>query len=337
MSIGTDCLGLALVKELTEAVDGYVELQSRLGLGTTVSVFLPRHRIRPSDVDAPPVQLDTGFISLEVVAAAQSDKATLTNGHGKSNGQASLLVIEDNLDMQKYLVSLLSDSYHCQVAADGEEGVSIAMESIPDLVLCDVMLPKKDGFEVSETLKTNAATSHIPIVMLTGRGDHDSRLKGLREHVDDYLTKPFDDEELVLRIGNLLTARDALKRRYSRQLFDGSDVGSDLGPREQQFLDKLQKILESNYSDADFRVEQMSAAMAMSDRQLQRKLKALVDHSPAGYLRNFRLTMATKKLKQGAQVGQVADAVGFSSQAYFASCFKAEFGATPTEFQNGLH
>jgi AraC-like DNA-binding protein len=173
--------------------------------------------------------------------------------------------------------------------------------------------------------------------MLTGRGDHDSRLKGLREHVNDYLTKPFDDEELILRIANLLSARDVLRRRYSRQLFDGSDVGHDLGQREQQFLDKLQAVLESNFSNSDFRVDQMSAAMAMSDRQLQRKLKALVDHSPAEYLRNFRLTIAIKQLKQGTQVGLVADAVGFSSQGYFASCFKAEFGATPSEFQRGLN
>jgi len=300
-------------------------------------VFLTRHRVSPSNEEAAPEQLDTGLIPLEVAASAHANKAMSANGHGRANGQASVLVVEDNLDMQEYLVSLLSDSYHCEVAADGEEGVSVAIESIPDLVLCDIMLPKKDGFEVSKTLKTNAATSHIPIVILTGRGDHDSRLKGLREHVDDYLTKPFDDEELTLRIGNLLSARDALKRRYSRQLFDGSDVGSDLGPREQKFLDKLQNILESNFSDADFHVEQMSSAMAMSDRQLQRKLKALVDHSPAEYLRNFRLTMAIKHLKRGTQVGQVAEAVGFSSQAYFASCFKAEFGATPTEFQNGLN
>ena len=330
-------LGLALVKELAEAFGGSVRLESRLGLGTTVSVLLSRHRIRLSDIEAPTEKLDTGLIPLEVAASAHSNKSILTNGDGKSNGEASLLIVEDNLDMQAYLVSLLSDSYHCKVAADGEEGVRLAQENIPDLVLCDVMLPKMDGFEVSKTLKTSEVTSHIPIVMLTGRGDHDSRLKGLREQVDDYLTKPFNDEELMLRIANLLSVREILKHRYSRQLFDGSDVSQDLGQREQQFLDKLQAVLESNFSNSEFRVDQMSAAMAMSDRQLQRKLKALVDHSPAEYLRNYRLTMAIKKLKQGSQIGLVADAVGFSSQGYFASCFKAEFGATPSEFQRGLN
>ncbi|MCZ6643299.1 MAG: ATP-binding protein [Gammaproteobacteria bacterium] len=330
-------LGLALVKELAEAFGGSVELESRPGLGTTISVLLSRHRVTPSDIETQPEKADTGLIPLEIVASAQSSKSVETARIDKSNGEASLLIVEDNVDMQGYLVSLLSDSYQCQVAADGEEGVKNALENIPDLVLCDVMLPKMDGFAVSKTLKTNAATSHIPIVMLTGRGDHDSRLKGLREHVDDYLTKPFDDEELTLRIANLLSARDALRRRYSRQLFDGSDVGHDLGHREQQFLDKLQAVLESNHSNSDFRVDQLSTAMAMSDRQLQRKLKALIDHSPAEYLRNYRLTMALKKLREGTQVGLVAEAVGFSSQAYFASCFKAEFNKTPSEFQQGLN
>ena len=196
------------------------------------------------------------------------------------------------------------------------------------------MLPNMDGFEASRILKSNEATSHIPIVMLTGRGDHDSRLQGLREHVDDYLTKPFDDEELLLRINNLLSLRDTLKQRYSRQLFDGSITNGNLNPKEQEFLDKIQAVLEEHHGDHDFRVEQLAAAMAMSGRQLQRKLKALVDHSPAEYLRNFRLEMARKKLREGTQVGLVADAVGFSSQAYFASCFKAEFGLTPSEFQS---
>ena len=329
-------LGLALVKELAEAFGGSVELESRLEFGTAVDVLLPRHEVLPSDFDSESGEFDTGLISLEIVAAAQSNRIVKRSEIDKSNGDASILVVEDNNDMQEYLVSLLSDAYKCQVAADGEKAVSVALETVPDLVLCDVMLPKRDGFEVSKILKTNDATSHIPIVMLTALGDHDSRLKGLREHVDDYLTKPFDDEELMLRIANLLGARDALKRRYSRQLFDGSHIGDDLGQREQRFLDKVHQVLESNYSSSDFRVDDMSSAVAMSDRQLQRKLKALIDHSPTEYLRNYRLTMAKKKLIDGAQVGVVADAVGFSSQAYFASCFKTEFGATPSEFQQGL-
>jgi len=328
-------LGLALVKELAEAFGGSVELESRPGLGTTVSVLLPRHRARPTDHDADDYSIVSGLIPLEVAASNHSQELTAVGAPDKSNGRASLLIVEDNSDMQRYLISLFEDDYDCQIASDGEDGIRFATQHIPDAVICDVMLPNMDGFDVSKTLKTNEATSHIPIIMLTGRGDHDSRLKGLREHVDDYLTKPFDDEELTLRVDNILSVRDTLKRRYSRQLFDGSESPSDLDPKEQRFLDKLQAILEERYADAEFRVEQLAAALAMSDRQLQRKLKALVDHSPAEYLRTYRLTMAKKRLGEGVQVGLVSESVGFSSQAYFASCFKAEFGTTPTEFQNG--
>ena len=310
-----------------------MELESRPGLGTTISVLLPRHRVRPTDHEADETMFDSGLIPLEIAVSNRSQEPITNGTSDKSNGQTSLLIIEDNADMQRYLVSLFEDNYECRVASDGESGVSLATEHIPDAVICDVMLPNMDGFQVSKTLKTLETTSHIPIVMLTGRGDHDSLLHGLREHVDDFLTKPFDDEELSLRIDNILTARNTMKRRFSRQLFDGSDVSGDLGAREQQFLDKLQTVLKKNYADPEFRVEQLAAALAMSDRQLQRKLKALVDHSPAEYLRSYRLTIAKQQLNEGAQVGIVAEAVGFSSQAYFASCFKTEFGRTPSEYQ----
>jgi signal transduction histidine kinase/ligand-binding sensor domain-containing protein/DNA-binding response OmpR family regulator len=330
-------LGLALVKELAESFDGSVELKSRPGLGTTVSVLLPRHRVRPMDVRDEMHMIESSLIPLEVAVASQSNDSEVVELADKSNGKPSLLIVEDNADMQHYLLSLFSEEYDCSIAADGEDGVSKAIDQIPDAIICDVMLPNMDGFEVSKILKTDEATSHIPIVMLTGRGDHDSRIHGLREHVDDYLTKPFDDEELSLRISNILSARNTQKRRYSKQLFDGSSVVGDLGAREQKFLDKIQSVLDGNYAEPEFRVEQLAAAMAMSDRQLQRKLKALVDHSPAEYLRSYRLTVARRKLREGTQVGLVAEAVGFSSQAYFASCFKTEFGSTPSQFQRSLN
>jgi len=327
-------LGLALVKELAEAYGGSIELDSRVGLGTTVSVLLPRHRVRPVDRESNVCISDTNLIPLEIAASTPTDGAASPSTDGGSNGQSSLLVIEDNVGMQEYLVSLFSDNFDCSVAANGEDGLRIAAEIVPDAIICDVMLPNMDGFDVSKTLKTQQTTSHIPIVMLTGRGDHDSRIKGLRKHVDDYLTKPFNDEELVLRIENLLSARDTLKRRYSRQLFDGSSANGNLNRKEQRFIDKLQAAIDTRFSDPEFRVDQLATAMAMSGRQLQRKLKALVDKSPAEFLRSYRLTIAKKKLSEGTQVGLVAEAVGFSSHTYFASCFKAEFGATPSEFQH---
>jgi CheY-like chemotaxis protein/two-component sensor histidine kinase len=329
-------IGLALVKELAEAHGGNVRLESEPGRATTVTVNLPRHQVEPSTADIRLEAPTSEAIRLEVETLSTSLPRSDLDIRDAGNGKDSILIVEDNVDMQTYLTQLLSESYHCSIAGDGESGVDFALEHVPDLVLCDVMLPKKDGYEVSQILKHDLKTSHIPIIMLTARGDQDSRLKGLREKVDDYLTKPFDDEELKLRIDNLLETRKILKNRFNGYFYKDATSGNGLNGKENGFLEKLNNLFDENYSDPEFGLAQMSSKMAMSERQLQRKLKALTDHGPADYLRAFRLKHALALLKQGEQVGLVAYSVGFSSQAYFSSCFKAQFGATPTQIQQKL-
>jgi signal transduction histidine kinase/DNA-binding response OmpR family regulator len=326
-------LGLALVKELAEAAGGSVELTSQLVQGTTVAVLLPRHHVGPEEQPAPGPAEVSQYVELELASSKQAPPVAAIDRPDGADGRPSILIIEDNADMQDYIAELLVGTYDVEAVADGESGIRIAVEQVPDVVICDVMLPSIDGFEVSKALKSDDATSHVPIVMLTGRGDHDSRLKGLRQHVDDYLTKPFDDEELMLRIENLLSAKERFKQRYSRLSYDDIELAGDPRPRENRFLGKLQTIVEANYSDHEFRVEQLASAMAMSDRQLQRKLNALANRSPSEYLRRYRLTKAKNMLREGMQVGLIAEAVGFSSQAYFSICFRRAFGCTPTEFR----
>ena len=175
--------------------------------------------------------------------------------------------------MQAYLQYLLSAGYVVELAGDGKSGVEYALEHVPDIVLCDVMLPKMDGYEVARELKSNDATSHIPIIMLTARRDEESRLEGLREHVDVYLTKPFNDEELLLRITNLLAVRDILKARFSGQLLAGENPQSTLNEPERRFMERLEQVMEKYHGDEELRVTQLAFHMAMSVRQLQRKLR----------------------------------------------------------------
>jgi len=243
-----------------------------------------------------------------------------------------ILIIEDNQSMQQYLVELLSEDYACSVAGDGAEGLTMGLEQQPDLILCDVMLPRMDGYQVSQSLKRDERTSHIPIVMLTARGDHESRLLGLREKVDDYLTKPFDDEELLLRIRNILSSREALRKSLAKQIFEGSIDSTDLSSTDQRFAAKLSKVIQDRYADANFRIEELCSEMAMSERPLQRKLKSLTGYTPSQYLRKFRLMRAIEILPTGTPVNVVSEAVGFASPAYFASCFKEEFGVSPTQY-----
>jgi signal transduction histidine kinase/ligand-binding sensor domain-containing protein/CheY-like chemotaxis protein len=325
-------IGLALVKELTEAHGGSITLESEPGKGTLVNVLLPLYRPEPG-VSLVSDKAASDALQLEVDVLEQPEHV-LGGSSGKGDSdQPKILVIEDNKDMQYYLHELLSPHYSVELAVNGEDGLSIAQETIPDLIICDIMLPIKDGFQVSHELKSDHKTSHIPIIILTARGDEDSRLTGLREHVDDYVTKPFNEEELMLRVGNLLAVRDILKARYSGELIIGKDPRYNLNETERQFLDQLDNVLDCHYSDEHFSVVEMASGMAMSVRQLQRKLKALTDQQPVNYLRLYRLHSSLELLKKGKRVGDVAFAVGFGSPTYFSSCFRAQFGQTPTEFQ----
>jgi len=170
--------------------------------------------------------------------------------------------------------------------------------------------------------------------LLTARSDEDSKLEGLREHVDDFLTKPFNEEELRIRIANLLAIRDILKARYSGQLHAGGDPRSGLNEPERLFMERLELTLENNHTDLDFTITQMASTMAMSVRQLQRKLKALTDQQPGHFLRLYRLDQSLALLQMGRRIGDLSYSVGFGSPAHFASCFRAQYGCTPTEYQD---
>jgi len=322
-------LGLSLVKELVEALNGSIELNSSPGEGTTITIDLQRVSIPITDTTGEILLSETASIELESLSQAVLVEPDSVNGNSKDN--SSVLIIEDNRNLQHYLVELLSPDYECDTASDGKDGLETAMDHLPDLILCDVMLPKMDGYEVSQTLKSDERTSHIPIIMLTARGDHESRLLGLREKVDDYLTKPFDDEELLLRIRNIFSARQALRERLASRLFEKDDQ-SGLTPTDQKFLTKLNGVIQQNYPDTHFRIENLSSEMAISERPLQRKLKSLTGYTPSQYLREFRLKQAVELLPAGKPVNVIAELVGFSSPAYFASCFKDKFGVSPTDY-----
>jgi DNA-binding response OmpR family regulator/anti-sigma regulatory factor (Ser/Thr protein kinase) len=325
-------IGLALVHELVTAYDGSIEVDSGHGTGTVFTVLLPRFhpsaglRVQHEAPRSEALQLE--------VDALEQPAADADSGLGDDHDERpSVLVIEDNRDMRDYLAQLLGGEFQVLPAATGEAGLELADREIPDLVICDLTLPGRDGFDVVRTLRGNTATSHIPIIMLTARSDHESRLRGLREQVDDFLVKPFNDEELLLRVGNLLAIRDILRARFGGAMMTGGVVSVALKGPEGGFLDKLTGVLETHHANEGFSIVAMAADMAMSERQLQRKLKAITDQSPALYLRLFRLRRSLLLLAEGRRISDVSDAVGFSSPAYFASCFRAQFNCTPSEYQ----
>lgn len=322
-------LGLALVKELAAANNCVVELETQQGIGTTVRVRMPA-AAAGKDTEAQRQLSDIARFEIETVRPTQLSR--IEAGKTETDANARALIIEDNEDLAAYIAESLGPAYSCEIAHDGETGLRIGLETIPDVIVCDLMLPKVNGLEVIRQIKSDDRTCHVPVVMLTARADEESRLSGLRALADEYLTKPFSEAELCQRIENLLAIRELLRQRFGRQLLveSKSEDGDTLSERDRRFIARCDQVLNQHCADSEFSLAQLANAVAMSERQLQRKLKALTDNTPREYIRNFRLKKALELLLAGERIGEIAFNVGFTSQAYFTSCFKARFGAAPT-------
>ncbi len=344
-------IGLALVKELVEAHEGTIELDSEPGSGTRFTVRLP---LDVSPQVGASQDLDTELLELELQTLMEQKRTAREPGWGSpaptssqvpmdepiEDGRPQVLIIEDNPDMSSYIADTLAPRFQCRAALDGESGLELAWQEIPDLIISDIMMPKVDGFEVVRKLKDDERSSHIPVILLTARGDRKSRHRGWQERADEYLTKPFDEKELLLRVDNLLEIREILRRRFAQELAPGAkrleSAGRGLNPRDREFLEKFQQMIANQFEDPELKLSRMTSLMALSERPLQRKLKALIGQTPIEYLRAYRLNRAGELLHEGLLVAEVADRTGFSSQAYFATCFKAHFGVTPSEYRDRL-
>lgn len=340
-------IGLSLVKSLVEAHQGQISIHSELGVGTTITVCLPII----GEVDSHQVSQHSNneIIAMELMSITSQTSKTSQESQQLSPdseiNKPSVLVIEDNQDMRDYITENIKGDYRVLTAKDGEQGVEIAIAEIPDLIISDVMMPKMDGYEVTHQLRQNQLTNHIPIVLLTARGDRESRLKGWFEKADEYLTKPFDTEELKIRLNSLLEIRDILKKRFAENAFQVNDTSNDekkpstdnqqpsRNKQQQAFITKLNGQLESLYIEPTTAVAQIASILAMSERQLYRKLKSIMDMTPGEYLRRYRLEKAKTLLEDGESVSFAAFEVGFSTQSNFSKCFKAQFGFSPREIK----
>ncbi|NVJ50438.1 MAG: response regulator [Gammaproteobacteria bacterium] len=326
-------IGLALVKELCFAMGWSIQLNSALGQGATFTLTLQATQaaLEPVQLEVPPAQPIEYNIESELLDA----KATSPQ-RSAHKSKYLVLVIEDNLDMQQHLLSIIGAEHQCIVAENGEEGVKMAIEYLPDIIISDVMMPVMDGFEALKVMRRNELTAHIPVIMLTARSDAESRKEGLKAAADDYLSKPFDAEELLLRLRNQIQSRLKLAERLRQQLGNErrDTIETMASPAiEDKFLIRLNACFEAFYDDADISMTMLASELAMSERQLQRKVKALLDLSPLEALKTFRVEKAKQLLKKQEPVGVVAQKVGFSSQSHFGRIFKEQLGMTPGQYQ----
>ncbi len=333
-------IGLALVKELVEANMGKINLISQINQGAEFIITLPLIIIETAGVSIPAEtkQQDIAQLNLELNRLETPAPKVFEDGDLIQNSKLkSVLIIDDNGDMRDLLYGLLKDNYQCLLAENGERGLAVARKVLPDLVISDIMMPVMDGYQLTQLLKEDELTSHIPIILLTAKGGLESRIQGLQLMVDDYLAKPFHREELQLRIHNILTLRDIVRKRFGKAI-DHNEPQKQVEKFkfnlvDQQFYQKVDQQLERLYTETDFTAKVLSDALGMSEKQLQRKLKALFDLTFPELVRNYRLNKATQLLLNGERASQIYHVIGFASHSYFASCFKAKFGQTPKAYQ----
>lgn len=325
-------IGLALTKELVNLLEGEIRVSSpAIGStkGSEFTVLLPLQMAAETIVESQPSAEEKPLpvqVNPPLTTPIQIEKEA---GH-------LILLVEDNPDVAAYLNSCLPE-YRLEFAVDGQEGLDKATELIPDLIISDVMMPRMDGFTLCQHLRDDERSSHIPIILLTAKADFESKLTGLDRGADVYLEKPFQPEELRLRIRKLLELREKLKRYYL-QTFDSQDYPALEAPalekREDVFVQKIRECIEANLSDHTFSIEQLCKAIHLSQRQLQRKLEALTGFSPNQFIRSIRLNQAKKLLRDpDLSITAVAYDCGFSDPSYFARVFKQEFDKTPLEWR----
>ncbi|WP_425420423.1 two-component regulator propeller domain-containing protein [Phaeodactylibacter xiamenensis] len=321
-------IGLSLTRDLVGLMNGEIAVVSQAGKGTIFTVCLPiSHQAplmpyAPEKVD-PTVPVGTLHPSPPSLASE------------KEGDRPILVLIEDNADVATYISGLLQSQYHIHIERNGQTGIERVQELVPDIVISDVMMPEKDGYEVCEQLKQDERTSHIPIILLTARSSKEDRLAGLRGGADAYLTKPFEKEELFIRLEKLRELRQALKDRYSGDKHLIQNIAQQQAPNpDEAFLQKLIHTVQERIDDSQLGVNDLCRAANLSNTQVNRKLKALMGKTPSQFIRLIRLQRAATLLENSdLNVSEVAYNVGFSDPNYFSRVFSEEFGYPPSDIR----
>lgn len=344
-------VGLSLVKQLLAQHSGDISVESHEGKGTTFTLTLRKGFAHFSQdvvvqsiaTDATTALQDRQSFSdfTREMDSVNSNRARASSADDNMNlshelSEKLVLLVDDNAEMRAYIRKHLAKHFRLIEAADGEEGLALALQATPDLVLSDVMMPKMNGFELCEALKSHQQTSHIPVLLLTAKSSQAEKLEGLELGADDYLSKPFDVKELTLRMNNLIASRLTIQELYQSKGLQKVICNPELPKRETSFLDKLQRYVQDNISNADIKVSDLAQAIHMSERSLSRKLKALTGDTPKKMLLVIRLEYAKKILTTNLEesITQVAYQAGFADASHFTRSFKAHYSMTPTQYRN---
>lgn len=319
-------IGLALTKNLVELHRGTIQVKSKINKGSTFNITLPSQKSAYSK-DELKLQEEQEQTIFHKMVVEDSEK-TITSGN-----LPLMLIVEDNVELNKFIGEGFKGEYKILKAFNGKEGLELAVKNIPDIIISDVMMPEMDGAELCRNLKKDFQTSHIPVILLTARSAEMYQVEGLETGADDYITKPFSFEVLSVRVANLIEIRKRLHERFKRQSIIKPEELEIASPDE-VFLQKLSEIIEKNISNSELAVEFIAREIGMSHSTLYRKLLAITGKRINDFIRTYRLQRATQYLQQSNYtINEISDLTGFTNAKYFSTIFKKEFGITPTEYK----
>lgn len=311
-------IGLSMIKELVNLMHGKIEVQIIDAKKINFKITLPITENAFSSDEKRVIKFEN---NIDLVKKQSKDKPII-------------LIVDDNKNIRDYLGSLLTESYNILESVDGDEGIKMAINHLPDVIISDVMMPNINGIELCNNLKNNELTSHIPIILLTAKSGDFNEISGLQSGADDYITKPFNPKTLQIKINNIVESRKALQERYKKDvIFKPKDIA--VTSSDEVFLNKIKKVLDKHLNSPDFNPELFSNEMGLSRMQLHRKLMAFTGLNTSSFIRSQRLIQAIQILKTSNHtVNEVAYMVGFNTPSYFMKCFKEIYGKTPSEYIN---
>ena len=320
-------IGLSLTRSIVKLSHGAIWATSELNIGTTFTVVIPIEKENFTDAefaDEKPIFSVEEQVELPVMPLDSKNK--------------TVLVIDDDDDIRQFIANSLSATYKILTAVDGKQGLEIAIAEMPDIVLCDVMMPHITGLELCKKLKSNIKTGHIPIILITSRALSMQIQEGFNAGADEYLTKPFRTSNLLLKINTLLQNRERLKNIYSKK-FSLESLGIEVVSSDERFMTRINEIIQNNFANQELDIDFIASELGMSRTNLYRKVKSLTNLSTIDLIINIRLLTAKRMLiESDLSIAETAYETGFNSPAYFTTSFKKQYGITPKEYidQNKL-
>ncbi|MTI32076.1 response regulator [Cytophagales bacterium RKSG123] len=340
ISVGGSGIGLEITKNYVELHHGCIMVKSEVGVGTTFYVWLPMGKAHLSENEMGSDFKSNGEkVPKQVEKQSQKKYAQLLEVFEQVQPKpdlSTILVIDDNPEILYFLQESFEKNFNLLTAQNGKIGLEKAFKHIPDIIISDIMMPEVDGLELCHQLKSDVRTSHIPIILLTAKVSNVFQAEGLETGADDYITKPFDEKILSIRVKNLIESRKKLRQRYSKEF---NMLPSDIAVTQpdEEFLNKVIKIIEDNISDTNLKVDRIAKEIGMSHSVLYKKLMALTDLTVVEFIRTIRLKQAAVLLnKNYGSITQVSHEVGFTDPKYFSKCFQRFYGVIPSAYKKEI-